>query len=198
MKTVLVTGGSGFLGSWCLIDLLRRGYRVRTTVRDLSREVALRAAIASEVEADERLSVAAADLRSDDGWEQAVNGCEYVLHVASPFPRAQPKDPGELIVPAREGTLRVLRASLDAGVERIVVTSSIAAITGGLQPTSRPLTEDDWSDPDNPRLTPYARSKTIAERAAWDFVRERGEAPHAVKPQTLGPRRHDRPSTRSQ
>jgi dihydroflavonol-4-reductase len=142
--------------------------------------------------------VAAADLRSDDGWEQAVNGCEYVLHVASPFPRAQPKDPGELIVPAREGTLRVLRASLDAGVERIVVTSSIAAITGGLQPTSRPLTEDDWSDPDNPRLTPYARSKTIAERAAWDFVRERGEAPHAVKPQTLGPRRHDRPSTRSQ
>jgi dihydroflavonol-4-reductase len=175
MKTVLVTGGSGFLGSWCVIDLLRRGYRVRTTVRDLSREVALRAAIASVLDADERLSVAAADLRSDDGWEQAVNGCDYVLHVASPFPRVQPKDPGELIVPAREGTLRVLRASLDAGVERVVVTSSIAAITGGLQPTSRPLTEDDWSDPDNPRLTPYARSKTIAERAAWDFVRERGE-----------------------
>jgi nucleoside-diphosphate-sugar epimerase len=174
MKTVLVTGGSGFLGSWCVIDLLRRGYRVRTTVRDLSREAALRAAIASVLDADERLSVAAADLRGDDGWEQAVNGCDYVLHVASPFPRAQPKDPDELIVPAREGTLRVLKASLDAGVERVVVTSSIAAITGGLEPTSRPLAEDDWSDPDNPRLTPYARSKTIAERAAWDFVRERG------------------------
>jgi dihydroflavonol-4-reductase len=175
MKMVLVTGGSGFLGSWCVIDLLRRGYRVRTTVRDLSREVVLRAAIASVLDANERLSVAAADLHSDDGWEQAVNGCEYVLHIASPFPRGQPKDPGELIVPARDGTLRVLRASLDAGVERVVVTSSIAAITGGLQPTSRPLTEDDWSDPDNPRLTPYARSKTIAERAAWDLVRERGE-----------------------
>jgi dihydroflavonol-4-reductase len=175
MKTALVTGGSGYLGSWCVIELLRRGYGVRTTVRDPSREAALHAAIASEVQTGERLSVAPADLRSDDGWEQAVDGCDYVLHVASPFPRAQPKDPDELIVPAREGTLRVLRASLDAGVERVVVTSSIAAITGGLQPTSLPLTEDDWSDPDNPRLTPYARSKTIAEHAAWDFVRERGE-----------------------
>jgi dihydroflavonol-4-reductase len=175
MKTALVTGGSGFLGSWCVIDLLRRGYRVRTTVRDLSREAALRAAIASVLDAGERLSVAAADLRSDDGWEQAVNGCDYVLHVASPFPAAQPKDPDELIVPAREGTLRVLEASLDAGVQRVVVTSSIAAITGGLQPSSSALTEDDWSDPDNPRLTAYARSKTIAERAAWDFVRQRGE-----------------------
>jgi dihydroflavonol-4-reductase len=175
MKTVLVTGGSGFLGSWCVIDLLRRGYRVCTTVRDLSREAALRTAIASEVDAAEWLSVLAADLRSDDGWEQAVDGCDYVLHVASPFPPAQPKDPDELIVPAREGTLRVLKASLDAGVERVVVTSSIAAVTGGLEFSPPPLTEDDWSDPDNPRLTPYARSKTIAERAAWDFMRERGE-----------------------
>ena len=175
LKTALVTGGSGFLGSWCVIELLRRGYAVRTTVRDLSREAALRAAIAPEVQAGERLSVTAADLRGDDGWEQAVSGCDYVLHVASPFPPAQPKDPDELIVPAREGTLRVLQASLHAGVQRVVVTSSIAAITGGLQPSSGSLTEDDWSDPDNRKLTPYARSKTIAERAAWDFVRERGE-----------------------
>lgn len=175
-KTALVTGGSGFLGGWCVIDLLRRGYRVRTTVRDLSREAALRAAIASVLDAGERLSVAVADLRSDDGWERAVSGCDYVLHVASPFPPVQPKDPDELIVPAREGTLRVLEASLDAGVQRVVVTSSIAAITGGLAPSSSALTEDDWSDPDNPKLTPYARSKTIAERAAWDYVRERGEA----------------------
>jgi dihydroflavonol-4-reductase len=175
MKTVLVTGGSGFLGSWCVIDLLRRGYRVRTTVRDLSREAVLRAALASEVDAGDRLSVVAADLRGDEGWELAVSGCDYVLHVASPFPPAQPKDPDELIVPAREGTLRVLEASLDAGIERVVVTSSIAAITGGLGPGSSPLNEDNWSDPDNPRLTPYARSKTIAERAAWDFMRERSE-----------------------
>lgn len=175
MKTVLVTGGAGFLGSWCAIDLLCRGYTVRATVRDLSREAALRAVIAGEVEAGDRLSVVSADLSEDDGWERAVEGCDYVLHVASPFPATQPKDPDELIVPAREGTLRVLEASLDAGVERVVVTSSIAAITGGLEPGSSPLTEGDWSDPDNPRLTPYAKSKTLAERAAWDFVGQRGE-----------------------
>jgi nucleoside-diphosphate-sugar epimerase len=174
-KTVLVTGGSGFLGGWCLVELLRRGYRVRTTVRDLSREAEVRAAIGSELEAGERLSVLAADLLDDGGWEQAVEGCDCVLHVASPFPPVQPKDPDELIVPAREGTLRVLRASLDAGVERVVVTSSVAAISGGRKPPSGPLTEADWSDPDNPRLTPYARSKTVAERAAWDLVEERGE-----------------------
>ncbi|MGC1852731.1 MAG: aldehyde reductase [Solirubrobacterales bacterium] len=173
-KTVLVTGGSGYLGSWCVIELLRRGYSVRTTVRDLSREPQVRATIASEVDAGDRLAVLAADLLDDDGWSQAVNGCDYVLHVASPFPPVQPKDPDELIVPAREGTLRVLRASLDAGVERIVVTSSVAAVTGGTKPASGPLTEQNWSDPDNPKMSSYARSKTIAERAAWDFMRERG------------------------
>jgi dihydroflavonol-4-reductase len=174
MKTVLVTGGSGFLGGWCAIELLRHGYRVRTTVRDLSREPEVRAAIASEIDAGDRLSVLSADLRSDEGWKEAVQGCEYVLHVASPFPPAQPKDPDELIVPARDGTLRVLKASLDAGVERVVVTSSVAAITGGAKPVSRPLTEENWSDPDNPKLTPYACSKTVAELAAWDFMREQG------------------------
>jgi dihydroflavonol-4-reductase len=174
-KTVLVTGGSGFLGSWCVIDLLRRGYRVRASVRDLSREAALRAAIETETETDGRLSVLAADLGADQGWAEAADGCDYVLHVASPFPPVQPKDPDELIVPAREGTLRVLRASLDAGVERVVLTSSIAAITGGLGPASSPLNEKNWSDPDNPSLTPYARSKTIAERAAWEFVGELGQ-----------------------
>jgi dihydroflavonol-4-reductase len=175
MKTVLVTGGSGFLGSWCVIDLLRRGYAVRATVRDLSREAALRAAVVGEVGTGDHLSVVAADLREEAGWERAVNGCDYVLHVASPFPATQPKDPDELIVPAREGTLRVLKASFDAGVKRVVVTSSVVAITGGLDPGSPSLTEDDWSNPDDPKLTPYARSKTLAERAAWDFAHERGE-----------------------
>ncbi len=173
--TVLVTGGSGFLGGWCAVEALRRGYRVRTTVRDLSRDGEVRTAIGSAVDAGDNLSVLRADLRSDEGWEQAVEGCDYVLHVASPFPPAQPKDPDELIVPAREGTLRVLRAALQAGVGRVVVTSSVAAVSGGRELPSRPLTEEDWSDPDNPRLTPYARSKTIAERAAWDLVEERSE-----------------------
>jgi dihydroflavonol-4-reductase len=175
MKTVLVTGGSGFLGGWCLVELLRGDYLVRTTVRDLSREAEVRARVASEVDAGDRLTVLAADLLSDDGWEQAVQGCDYVLHVASPFPPTQPKDPDELIVPAREGTLRVLKAALDAGVGRIVVTSSVAAVRGSVDHASAPLTEEDWTDLDA-ELTPYTRSKTIAERAAWDLVKERGES----------------------
>ena len=174
-KTVLVTGGSGFLGGWCLVELLRRGYRVRTTVRDLSREADVRARVGREVEADDRLSVYAADLTSDVGWAEAVAGCDYVLHVASPFPPAQPKDPDELIVPARDGTLRVLRTALDAGVGRIVVTSSVAAVRGGIDEAAAPLTEADWTDGSNSKLEPYTRSKAIAERAAWDFVKERGE-----------------------
>jgi nucleoside-diphosphate-sugar epimerase len=174
-KTVLVSGGSGFLGGWCLVELLRRGYRVRTTVRDLAKEPRVRARVASQVDAGERLSFFAADLDSDDGWAQAVDGCDYVLHVASPFPATQPEDPDELIVPAREGTLRVLRAGLDAGVDRVVVTSSIAAVRGGVTEAATPLDEESWTDGDNAELTPYTRSKAIAERAAWDLVRERGE-----------------------
>ncbi len=173
-QTVLVTGGSGFLGGWCVIELLRRGYTVRTTVRSLSREPQVRAAVGSEVEPGDRLTVLAADLTSDEGWPEAVAGCDYVLHVASPFPPKQPKDPDELIVPAREGTLRVLRAGLDAGVTRVVVTSSVAAIRLSEGAAARPLDETDWTDPDTPGLTPYVRSKTIAEQAAWDLVRERG------------------------
>jgi dihydroflavonol-4-reductase len=174
METVLVTGGSGYLGGWCLVELLRRGYRVRTTVRDISREAEVRARLEPEVDAGDNLTVLAADLLSDEGWEQAVQGCDYVLHVASPFPPQQPKDPDELIVPAREGTLRVLKAALDAGVRRIVVTSSVAAVGGSTNHSDVPLTEADWTDSDHPKLTPYTRSKTIAERAAWDFVKERG------------------------
>jgi nucleoside-diphosphate-sugar epimerase len=174
-KTALVTGGSGFLGGWCVAELLRRGYRVRTTVRDPAREPMVRAAIRSEVDADDRLAVLQADLNSDDHWGPAVDGCDYVLHVASPFPSSQPKDPDELIVPARDGTLRILRAALDAGVERVVTTSSVAAIGGSTPSSHRPLTEEDWTDPDSPDTSPYVKSKTIAERAAWDMVRDAGE-----------------------
>ncbi len=175
MKTVLVTGGSGYLGGWCLVELLRQGYEVRTTVRDLAREPEVRSRVASQVEADGRLTVLAADLSGDEGWAEAVRGCDYVMHVASPFPPVQPEDPDELIVPAREGTLRVLRAALDAGAERVVVTSSVAAVGGSTSHSPAPLTEESWTDAGNPKLTPYTRSKTIAERAAWDLVRERGE-----------------------
>ena len=170
---MLVTGGSGFLGGWCLVELLRRGYRVRTTVRDLGREAEVRARVGSQVDAGDRLACFAADLGGEEGWARAVDGCDHVLHVASPFPAAQPQDPDELIVPAREGTLRVLGAALDAGVDRVVVTSSIAAVRGGVTAAAAPLNEESWTDGDNAELTPYTRSKAIAERAAWDLVRER-------------------------
>jgi nucleoside-diphosphate-sugar epimerase len=172
-ETVLVTGGSGFLAGWCMVELLGQGYEVRTTVRDLGREAEVREAVSAAGQPGEKIAVLAADLTADDGWGEAVGGCDYVLHVASPFPPVQPKDPDELIVPAREGTRRVLRAALGAGVKRTVVTSSVAAIAGGAK-TPGPLTEADWTDLDFAGLSPYVRSKTIAERAAWELAREQG------------------------
>jgi nucleoside-diphosphate-sugar epimerase len=198
-QTVLVTGGSGFLGGWCLVELLKQGYAARTTVRDLAREREVRAGVGSQVEVGDRLTVLAADLTKDDGWGEAVEGCDYILHVASPFPPKQPKDPEELIVPARDGTLRVLRAGLAAGAKRIVVTSSVAAVRNARRDghaPARELTEADWTDPDNPELTPYTRSKTIAELAAWDFMRAQGAEerlvtiqPGAIIGPVLGPER---------
>jgi dihydroflavonol-4-reductase len=172
-KTVLVTGGSGYLAGWCIVGLLERGYRVRTTVRDAAREPEVRAAIGSQVDSHHNLSVHAADLLSDEHWQHLVEGCDYVLHVASPLPASQPKDPDELIVPAREGTQRVLGAALDAGVQRVVLTSSVAAIRGGNEDATT-LDETTWSNLDAPKLTPYVQSKTIAERTAWDLAEQRG------------------------
>jgi dihydroflavonol-4-reductase len=172
--TVLVTGGTGFLGGWCIATLLGQGYDVRTTVRDLRREPDVRAALraAGAADGDSRLTVLAANLTSDDGWADAVAGCRYVLHVASPFPSVQPKDPDELIVPARDGALRVLKAALAAGVQRVVMTSSIAAVRGSRSSSeATPYTESDWTDGSDTALTPYVRSKTIAERAAWEYAR---------------------------
>jgi nucleoside-diphosphate-sugar epimerase len=174
MSTVLVTGGSGFIGSHCILQLLAAGHDVRTTVRNLNREGDVRAMLArGGAEPDGRLTFAAADLESDAGWPEAVAGCEYVLHVASPFPAAVPKDENELIVPAREGALRVLRASRDAGVKRVVLTSSFAAIGYGYKPQTKPFDETNWTDL-NADIPPYVKSKTIAERAAWDFIGNEG------------------------
>src|SRR3954471_21495265 len=176
---VLVTGGSGFLGAHCILALLDAGYRVRTTIRTPARAADVRSQLAAGGVDDpgDRLEFALADLTSDDGWAAAVTGCRFVLHVASPFPSKQPKDPDELIRPARDGALRVLRAARDAGVERVVLTSSFAAIGYGHAPTDRPFTEEDWTDLDSGRrISPYVRSKTIAERAAWRFVHDEGGA----------------------
>jgi nucleoside-diphosphate-sugar epimerase len=177
MSRILVTGGSGFIGGHCILQLLAAGHEVRTTVRRLEREGDVRAMLKEGgAEPGNRLSVAAADLERDAGWPEAVAGCEYVLHVASPFPPTIPKDEDELVVPAREGALRVLRASRDAGVQRVVLTSSFAAIGYGHQPQTTPFDETSWTDPNGDDVRPYVKSKTLAERAAWDFVAREGGA----------------------
>jgi nucleoside-diphosphate-sugar epimerase len=175
-EVVLVTGGSGFVGAHCLLRLLEAGYRVRTTVRSLEREAEVRAMLrAGGAEPGEGLSFTATDLMSDAGWPEAVAGCDFVLHVASPFPPGAPKHEDELVLPAREGALRVLRAARAAGVRRVVLTSSFAAIGYGHPPTNRPFSEETWTDPTGD-VSSYAKSKTLAERAAWDFVAREGGA----------------------
>jgi dihydroflavonol-4-reductase len=170
---VLVTGGSGFLGGWCIVELLNRGYRVRTTVRGGALEPDVLARLAG-IPGAVQPEVVDVDLRSDAGWDAAMRGCTHVLHVASPCPPQQPVDPDELIVPARDGAVRVLRAALDAGVSRVVLTSSGVAIryaTTADGSLAHPYDEHDWTDPDDVSQTPYTRSKAAAERAAWEFVR---------------------------
>jgi dihydroflavonol-4-reductase len=167
--TVLVTGGTGYIARWCIAELLDRGYDVRTTVRDLSKDKAIRAAVGSLTDPEDRLGVVVADLTADLGWDAAVDGCGYVLHVASPL-GAGPGNPDDLIIPARDGTLRVLGAAVRAGVDRVVMTSAANAAS----PTS--YTEDGvtdetlWTDLDAPDLPAYRRSKTIAELAAWNHM----------------------------
>ena len=174
-ERVLVTGGTGFIGSHAIVQLLAAGYRVRTTVRNLSRADDVRAlAVAGGASRTETIEVVAADLLSDEGWPEAVADCTYVLHVASPFPVSQPKDENELIVPARDGALRALRASRDAGVKRVVLTSSFAAVGYSPKDHAGDYTEADWTDPATPGISAYVKSKTIAERAAWDFVKSEG------------------------
>jgi dihydroflavonol-4-reductase len=175
MSKVLVTGGSGFIGSHVILQLLAAGHNVRTTVRSLSREREVRAML-REGGADpaDRLSFVAADLLNDAGWAEAVAGCDYVVHVASPLPPSVPKNEDELIVPAREGTLRVLRAARDAGVKRVVQTSSFAAIGYGRKEREAIFTEADWTDPNGSDVQAYTKSKTLAERSAWDFIAKEG------------------------
>jgi nucleoside-diphosphate-sugar epimerase len=194
-ETVLVTGGSGFVGAHCILQLLDAGYQVRTTVRSLGREADVRGMLEKGgAERSAALAFTEADLTSDSGWPDAVAGCDFVLHVASPFPRGVPEHEDELIVPAREGALRVLRAARQAGVKRVVLTSSFAAIGYGYKGPERPFTEEDWTDTDGHDVSAYAKSKTLAERAAWDFVAGDGGGlelavvnPVAVLGPVLGP-----------
>lgn len=169
-RTILVTGASGFIAMHCILQLLQKGFRVRGTLRSPSRETGLRATFAKHVDADDRLSFFTANLTDDEGWREAIEGCDAVLHVASPLPRTPPKHEDDLIVPAREGVLRVLGFSSELGVRRVVMTSSVAAVLYGHERDgSKVYDESSWSIPEK-TAGAYEKSKTLAERAAWEFM----------------------------
>ena len=168
-KPILVTGASGFVALHTIIQLLQQGYTVRATLRSLSREAEVRETISKHVQANDRLEILPADLEQESGWNEAMQNVEYVLHIASPFPLFEPKHEDELIVPAVQGTQRVLRAAHQAGIKRVVQVSSNAAISAGHSGENKTFTEADWSDVEK-NIGAYSKSKTLAERAAWDFI----------------------------
>lgn len=175
--TILVTGGTGYLASHLIVQLLEAGHVVRTTIRKASREHDVRKALRPHLSGDslERLSFYVADLSHDGGWEDSMKGCDYVHHVASPFPASTPKNDDDLIRPAREGTLRVLRFSRNVDVKRVILTSSFAAIGYGYKTQPPTFTEEHWSILDSEIAVPgYQKSKTLAEKAAWDFLEREG------------------------
>jgi nucleoside-diphosphate-sugar epimerase len=173
-KTVLVTGGTGFLGVHTVLQLLQQVYEVKTTLRSLAKKDSILKALQEGGITDfSNLTFIEADLTSDTNWDDAVKGCDYVLHVASPFPAQDPKDENELIIPARDGALRVLKASRDAGVKRMVLTSSFAAVGYSIDEKDHVFTEEDWTEI-NTELPAYIKSKTVAEQSAWEFIEKEG------------------------
>lgn len=173
-QTVLITGASGYIAKHTVLRFLNAGFHVRGSIRSQRRADEVRDAVASgvssDVDLDSTLSFVTLDLSSDGGWEEALSGVDVLVHMASPFPIAQPKNADELIRPAVDGTLRALRAAKANGVSRVVLTSSVAAITGSEAKSGSAFTEEDWTEVDHPTSSPYMVSKTLAERAAWDFV----------------------------
>lgn len=169
---VLVTGGTGFVAGWCIVELLKQGYDVRTTVRDLGKSQGVLDAVATEVDPRGRVEFVVADLLADKGWDTAMAGCAYVLHVASPLGGGA--SDALLIQTAREGALKVLGAAVKAGVKRVVMTSSTAACGSSLSLKESLNDETRWTDVDDPTINGYRRSKALAERAAWDFMAAQG------------------------
>jgi len=166
---ILITGANGFIGLHTVLHFLKRGYNLCATVRTPEQGEKVRQTLAKQADTH-RLEFIHADLTRDEGWDQAAAGCDFVLHLASPFPTDAPKDENELIIPAREGTLRILRAAQKAGVKRVVLVSSVVAVLGGHESENRAFNESDWTDTSKTGYA-YAKSKTLAERAAWEFIR---------------------------
>lgn len=174
-QKVLVTGGTGFVGIHTILQLLEKGYEVNTTFRSLTKKDTITNALTAGGITDfTKLSFFEAELTADNGWDEAVKDCDYVLHIASPFPATQPTDEDDLIIPARDGALRVLKAAKKAGVKRVVLTSSFAAVGYSRNIDGHVFTEEDWSDVNIP-LPAYIKSKTVAEKAAWDYVANEGK-----------------------
>ncbi|MEM1303221.1 MAG: SDR family NAD(P)-dependent oxidoreductase, partial [Pseudomonadota bacterium] len=174
-QTILLTGVTGFIAKRIAFDLLAKGYSVRGSLRNSARGDEVRQAIRAHGGDAARLSFVELDLTSDDGWQTAMEGVDAVIHTASPFPLAQPKDENDLIRPAVDGTLRALRAAQAAGVDRVVLTSSMVAIMHVDRPSGHLYTANDWTDVSHPTASPYIKSKTLAEKAAWDFVKDHPE-----------------------
>lgn len=198
IRRVLITGISGFLGGHVALAALRQGYVVRGSLRDLARADHVRTALRVAGADVTRLEFCVLNLLEDDGWAEAASGCQFLLHVASPFTLSLPKDEKLLIGPAVEGTRRAIQAALAAGHERIVLTSSVAAIDGGHDNYNRELTADDWTNIDGPYVNAYSKSKTLAEQAAWSLVEANGEQERlaVINPGTmLGPLLDDDPGT---
>lgn len=175
-QPVLVTGGTGFVGSRCILQLLQQGYDVRTTLRSISKKDEVVSMMSyGGIRDTSNLSFIETDLTSDRNWNEAAAGCDYILHVASPLFLRLPKNDDELIIPAVQGTLRVLKAARAAKVKRVVLTSSFAAVGYSHKDPSSIITEESWTDGNDKNLSAYVRSKTLAEKAAWDFISREGD-----------------------
>lgn len=172
-ETVLVTGGSGFIASYCIITLLNNGYKVKATLRSLKKEDLVKQMLKEGgITSFDDLSFAEADLQNESSWEKAVEGCQYVIHVASPTPHTDARTEDDFVIPAKNGVLFVLKAAKQAGVKRVVLTSAFGAVGFGTSKAT-PYTEEDWTVL-NDSVFPYQKSKTISEKAAWDFIKNEG------------------------
>ena len=174
-KKVLLTGISGYIGNHCAVELLKNGYSVRGSVRNLSKTVQVINSIKNEVDPKDNLEFCELNLLSDDGWDEAVKGCDFVMHVASPFINIEPKDENEYIRPAVDGTMRALKAAKNAGIKRVVLTSSMVSMLGNADKSIK-VDSQSWTNVKGKNVSAYAKSKTLAEQAAWDFINTQSDA----------------------